>query len=112
MTMTPKLIETAIRLAPKGLSDGETARAVAKVLDGWNKLAAEVAKLKEQAAKLKAEAEKKQREIQAAIDAIRRTCPHPSVTRRDAGIYADFYSECDVCGADTRPKHEQGLDRR
>ena len=112
MKMTQKLIEVAYRLAPKGGGDDETARAVAKLLDGWNKLAASVAKLREEAAKLKAEAEKKQRENEAAIEALRRTCLHPSTTGRDAGIYADFYNECDVCGANTRPKHEQGLDRR
>jgi len=112
MTMTPKIIKAALQMAPKGLSVNETARAVAKLLGEWDTLAASVAKLKEEAAKLKEQAEKKQREIQAAMDTLCRTCPHPSTTGRPAGIYCDFYNECDVCGANARPQPERGLDRR
>ena len=112
MKMTPKIIEAAIKMAPQGLSVNETAREFANLLDEWEKIAAALAGLRTKAEKLREEAEKKQREIQAAIDAIRRTCPHPSTTHRDAGIYGDSCNECDVCGANTRPKPERGLDRR
>jgi len=112
MTMTPKIVKAALQLAPKGLSDDETARAVAKLLDEWSETARAVAGLRTKAEKMKEEAEKKQRENQAAMDAIRRSCPHPSTTGRPAGIYCDFYNECDVCGYDSRPQPERGLDRR
>lgn len=102
MILTPKIIEAAMRLAPKGKTDAETARAAADLLAAWTKVANGVSGLSIKRGNLIEEAAKKVKQNDADLAELRRTCPHPATTHHHGYESGDSYDECDVCGGDVK----------